>query len=52
MRRKDEERREAREREKKKRENIFLMEGREKFNKIIFFFSSHEQCTSIYRYAL
>ena len=23
---------------KKKRENIFLMEGREKFNKIIFFF--------------
>ena len=43
MRRKDEERREARERErerkkKKKRENIFLMEGREKFNKIIFFF--------------
>ena len=40
MRRKDEERREARERERERKIYIyiyFLMEGREKFNKIIFF---------------
>ena len=42
MRRKDEERREARERERERKIYIYiyiyiLMEGREKFNKIIFF---------------